>query len=591
MPLFGRQPVADVAGVSLPSAHRRPKFRLEEMSRPLLLAAALGALLLFGGVLVLAALAGPDVLHDPKYVGKDTATPLKFFHFAQQAFEEGDIVVRVDNQSTVESDSDGNPGVWQLAAGESATVVSVDADGNLRLENAQGATSALQRKEFYSHKEQAGHLVGESFFPTQPEDVVELVLKNKYLTFELLFERSEHAAQVAGFEVALSLSITVMEPRPEDATNPWAQLTTQSKPSYKRLLVCRRGRKVCTLNKPVIHLPGIPKDGFRCSVRVQVVEMDVKDHAVFSFVANVLTSMEGKYEWVNWDFAWFELYWRYAFFAVNLIITLLFHMCIYRLGYPWKAWALEQKWTMILLVCLLGFNNPMSALEVYSGDVFWHLLNTALLNTYLVVFLFALLAFTDHVAQTKKKTTLAFYGPKAALLGLLWAVAVFSWARGGYQQHWDPAASSGFDVEMDGYEVLKIFVGVIIGIYGLWLLYLVVTVLFRDTRPAVHVSLRFKVVWSLTFLMVAAIIAGLLRVRVWDTSGSIEFLLFYAIFNIYTFMLALFFSPATDAMPFRAVMNAAQAAQVSQRAREFDRVQLTDDDGTNQPCEAVDGDY
>eukprot|EP00660_Eupelagonema_oceanica_P004606 gene4606-10093_t len=86
---------------------------------------------------------------------------------------------------------------------------------------------------------------------------------------------------------------------------------------------------------------------------------------------------------------------------------------------------------------------------------------------------------------------------------------------------------------MQGYEVLKIFIGICIGIYGLWLLYLIVSMAAREASPAKHVSLRFKVVWALTVAMVAAIIAGLLRVRMLDTSGSVEFLAFYAIFNLY----------------------------------------------------------
>ncbi len=50
---------------------------------------------------------------------------------------------------------------------------------------------------------------------------------------------------------------------------------------------------------------------------------------------------------------------------VSIIVMMLFWVQnrIYR---EWTYWALEQKWTFILLVSLVFFNNPIFFLNIYA---------------------------------------------------------------------------------------------------------------------------------------------------------------------------------------------------------------------------------
>eukprot|EP01065_Artemidia_motanka_P019421 TRINITY_DN2307_c0_g2_i1.p1 TRINITY_DN2307_c0_g2~~TRINITY_DN2307_c0_g2_i1.p1 ORF type:complete len:603 (+),score=220.66 TRINITY_DN2307_c0_g2_i1:158-1966(+) len=595
MPLFGPAPQqSSVGSLQLPTAHRRPKFRLEELSRQQLLVIGVSVVLLFLVLLLTAALVqsqqdysdGSRVPDYRLHLNHSNSPSFFFPHYTRVS--EGAQVVSRRSGEVLRDDETGEP--WHLGDGEVATVVRVSDDGAVTLArtpanpNASTGTAHKCEAGFFMHANESEGMPARSTYPCgdvggcEPARRAGLRPENKRLMFRMEFTRNAHDAQFSNFRVNLTLqietSIGVGDPMQ------WRTVPARLR---SRTIICRRGASTCFLNQPIIHLPYI-EDDTEVEVRVRVANISRTDLNVYNFLEYSIVSIQGYFDTVNKDFTLFIEVCRLVFFTVNIVVVLWFYLAILKLGYPWRAWALEQKWTLLLLITLLGFNNPIADLEFAAG-MWYTLINTVLINTYLVTFLFALLAFTDNVAQTRPKPTLHFYLPKAVLLGTLWLIVVVSMGVNTYNENGDPASSSVFDIETRGVPTLKIGVGVVIGIYGVWLLWLVASILTRDVSPAAHVSLRFKVVWSLTVGMLAAIVAGILRVNLVTVSAS-EFVTFIGIFNIYTFCLAAFFSPATDAMPFRATVNAAQAAakQREQRAmREYERVQLADDDGINSP--------
>ena len=109
----------------------------------------------------------------------------------------------------------------------------------------------------------------------------------------------------------------------------------------------------------------------------------------------------------NASFAKQELIVRYIFLVITGVVAAMFYYSIgfSRLNYPWYAWAHEQKWTFILLVLLIGFNNPfiyfMRLAETSQG--LWQFVDISFQYTFLVGYFFALLSMTDHMAQVCHK--------------------------------------------------------------------------------------------------------------------------------------------------------------------------------------------
>ena len=99
------------------------------------------------------------------------------------------------------------------------------------------------------------------------------------------------------------------------------------------------------------------------------------------------------------------------------------------------------------------------------------------------------------------------------------------------------------------------FISVMIAIYVLWLFALIAIMIQKVTTSKttnLHISLRFKAVWSLNILMLAAVAAALYRSSAWETgSNADEFLLGYIGFNLYVAILAALFIPAESSMPYR----------------------------------------
>ena len=105
----------------------------------------------------------------------------------------------------------------------------------------------------------------------------------------------------------------------------------------------------------------------------------------------------------NRSFVYQELVVRAIFIiAAGVVATVFYYKLAFaRMNYPWRSWALEQKWTFILLALLIGFNNPLMFLFLNSDESkdFGIFVDVSLRYTFLMGYFMALLCMTDHMAQ------------------------------------------------------------------------------------------------------------------------------------------------------------------------------------------------
>ncbi|KAJ9468090.1 hypothetical protein DIPPA_30091 [Diplonema papillatum] len=247
-------------------------------------------------------------------------------------------------------------------------------------------------------------------------------------------------------------------------------------------------------------------------------------------------------------FEWYEIMVRYILLVISIIVTVAFYfkLSLGKMRYPYRAWALEQKWTFILLLLLIGFNNPVIFVKYYDVDryTFIMFVDVILQISFLTGYMLAIWCMTDHMSQTQetRKSTKAFYGPKVATLGILWlTICVSIWSNLSQPEN-----------AMKG-TVLLFVVSVCLGIYLIQLFALIIMTIHKlthQTTTNITVSTRFKILWGINFVMIFTTAAALYRVNNWGVTQT-EFLLGYVGFNEYVFILAFLFSPADSSMPYR----------------------------------------
>jgi hypothetical protein len=252
------------------------------------------------------------------------------------------------------------------------------------------------------------------------------------------------------------------------------------------------------------------------------------------------------YKFSSEAFTLFEVYFRYILVFVSVIITMMFWVQN-RFYHTWNQWALEQKWTFILLVSVVMFNNPIFFLNIYAEHWIFPLLNTVFVNTFLTVYMLCILLFTDNLYKSHRRlSNTEFYLPKLVLLGSLWLVGIVSFVLTRAKQKDDIAQNDIEDVQVEGFEVLKIMVGIMVTIYFLWLFYLICRVLSQWTHDSfAHISRRIKVLWFAALLMVPTIILGLfvLVLERNETMEAVQFFGFFALYNCWTFFLSYMYWP------------------------------------------------
>ena len=157
-----------------------------------------------------------------------------------------------------------------------------------------------------------------------------------------------------------------------------------------------------------------------------------------------------------------------------MVAFVLFGLGLVKTG---KHTTSEQKWILLLLALLVLYNDPFIAAEVDSGTPIF----SAFAVLFDVTFVSAMLSFwlvmIDNIRYSdtprdKRPTRLAFWLPKAVLMTSFWfsTVTVYMWTK--MQQIGDPVHNEPDDLKH--FVFLKMLSFLILGLYLIWLIYLIV---------------------------------------------------------------------------------------------------------------------
>ncbi|XP_063724710.1 transmembrane protein 181-like isoform X2 [Symsagittifera roscoffensis] len=257
----------------------------------------------------------------------------------------------------------------------------------------------------------------------------------------------------------------------------------------------------------------------------------------------------------NPNFTQLEIWFRFGFLVITFAAICLFAHSMRKFSI--KDWTIEQKWIVILLPLLLLYNNPLFALTFLVSSWVPNLFD-ALFQT---SFCGALLMFwvcTYHGLRTQERGVCLFYIPKITLVGSIWMLALFFASWESYHKTTDPTYSTDYDFK--NYTPLRIVFFVALGVYVLYLLFLIIRA-WTELTSLPYFDVRLKFLTILTFIIIIACCSLLFiryGLRMTDGeafgggimsrySNAAEFLSLYSILNFYVYTLAFVYSPAKNA--------------------------------------------
>jgi len=267
---------------------------------------------------------------------------------------------------------------------------------------------------------------------------------------------------------------------------------------------------------------------------------------------------------MNSKFTLFELWFRSVFILITIILLIVFTIKLK--PFSFRDWSLEQKWTGVLLVALLLFNNPVFPIEILTRGWFPQFLDIIFTVTFIFVVLLFILVIIDGVKlEERERTFKSFYLTKLLLIGLLWisAISVLTWAE--YNEILDPTVTVDNDSTI--VTLLEVCVGIALLSYLFWITYSTCRAFSMDNKKAfLKRRIRFFLFFSL--LVVLIIVLGILFDAYQHPNNAAEFLVFTSISNLYVYVLAIVYLPSKD--------------QDVAYTRDFNITTLEDDDDKNE---------
>ncbi|KAH3746031.1 transmembrane protein [Pelomyxa schiedti] len=256
---------------------------------------------------------------------------------------------------------------------------------------------------------------------------------------------------------------------------------------------------------------------------------------------------EFTFEFVNASNTEFELWWRFTFLGLTFFAICLFSWFIRKLKLP--NWAIEQKWTSILLFALVGYNNPAFPLFLLFDGWFPIFINQVLTTIfYAVLLLYWLVTFDGIRKESQKMSALKFYLPKFIYVGVCWAliVLVLTWN----QMHKIDDPTHSYTTDIGGYMFFAIGALILILIYVAWVGYVIFRA-FVESSGALFLRTRIRFFGGFTIFVM--ILFSFLLVITFYSHPSIEnnaakFLTTIALANIYVWVLVVMFLPVKDAI-------------------------------------------
>ncbi|XP_051546546.1 transmembrane protein 181 isoform X1 [Myxocyprinus asiaticus] len=269
-----------------------------------------------------------------------------------------------------------------------------------------------------------------------------------------------------------------------------------------------------------------------------------------------ITNVTFVFKMYNTTFSQVEIWFRFVFVVMTFIVTCMFAHSLRK--FSMRDWGIEQKWMSILLPLLLLYNDPFFPLSFLVNSWFPGTLDAFFQALFLCALLLFWLCVYHGIRVQGERKFLTFYLPKLVIVGLLWLSAVTLGIWQTVNELQDPTYQ--YKVDIQNFQGMKIFFLLVVGLYVLYLVFLVVRAC-SELKNMPYTDLRLKFLTALT-LVVLVISMVILYLRFGSKAlqdnfvaelsthyqNSAEFLSFYGLLNFYLYTLAFVYSPSKNAL-------------------------------------------
>lgn len=256
-----------------------------------------------------------------------------------------------------------------------------------------------------------------------------------------------------------------------------------------------------------------------------------------------MTDVRFTYTCTSFKFTIFELWFRGIFVGLG-ILAIFFYAYKLRDIAP-VDWTYEQRWTLLLLVSLVLYNNPLISLEVMVPSWFFTFLDTLFFATFFCLLLMFWLCQFDGIRKHRlERDARHFYIPKIALVGGMW---VFMIATLTVTQIYDLSDFTFTSVaDLPGYLAIQVIQLLLLLCYIFWLMFVVIRAVAE--RSTSRFGTRIQVLGSVTAFVIIITVIGLIVNSVsTQMTNAAQFLSFFSLYNLYVYLLAICFMPPSGA--------------------------------------------
>jgi len=252
----------------------------------------------------------------------------------------------------------------------------------------------------------------------------------------------------------------------------------------------------------------------------------------------------------NPSFTELEIVFRFLFLVITFAVLGYFLSSLRK--YPINDWSMEQRWSSLLLLLLIFYNNPFFPLTLTSATLIGGILDAIFQS----LFLFTLLLFwlcALHGLRQTRRTLVFFYLPKVLLVFPMWLSALTMEITEEFNEVRDPTFS--WQLETAHYHRFRALFFVLLGAYILYTFYLTAKA-FTELRTMQFIQTRLKFIvgfMGVIILLATSIVYskfgfGILEdnfvARLYTDYASVtHFLAFYALLNLYIYLMIYAYSP------------------------------------------------
>lgn len=280
----------------------------------------------------------------------------------------------------------------------------------------------------------------------------------------------------------------------------------------------------------------------------------------------VIDDITFSFQSINSSFTTLSIWFRFFFLVTSFLITCWFTHSLHK--YPFADWSLEQKWTSLLLVLLLVFDNPLYPMQFLFGSSLPRLMEIFFECSLLCAIQLFWLCFFHGIRQNNR-TWSKFYAPKIILVGTLWFIMFYTMSWAATNKLNNPLFDEVNQMNQSAFlQFCNFIFYFILFIYFIYLFILIINAV-TELRSMPYFDVRLKLqIFLISFVLTIAVLVIALSYSssmmdnisvsripflqllpfTYQSSSSAAFLSLFAITNLYVCICAYFYQPSINAL-------------------------------------------